>query len=250
VTVGRITLEVCVETVEDAVAAERGGADRLELCAALDLGGLTPSVGAFLEVRDAVKLPVVVMIRPRPGDFVYSESELAVMARDIAAFLPYSPHGFVFGPLNPDGRVNGDAAWRLRELCGDREAVFHRAFDRTPKPTEAVDELIRLRFTRLLTSGKADAAVQGVKGIAEVVQHAAGRVEVLPCGRIRAENAAAVLEFTGCRQLHGSFAAPQQRSDERGYRGYVPASRTSEDAVADCRRAADHWLASRPNASG
>jgi copper homeostasis protein len=234
----RVLLEVCVETVADAVAAERGGADRLELCSALDLGGLTPSLGAFLEIRDTVKLPVVVMIRPRPGDFVYDESELAVMARDISAYLPYSPHGFVFGPLNPDGRVNG-AAGRLRELCGEREAVFHRAFDRTPDPIEAVEELVRRRFTRLLTSGKADVAVQGVKEIAAVVDHAGGRVEVLPCGRIRAENAAAVLEFTRCTQLHGSFAEPRVSPDKRGYRGYAPVSRTSEAAVAAARQVID-----------
>lgn len=246
----RVILEVCVESVEDAVAAGRGGADRLELCAALDLGGLTPSLGLYQAVRAAVKLPIVVMLRPRGGDFVYSDTELDVMRRDLELFAPHQPDGFVFGPLLPDGRVHSDAAWKLRQLCGTRQAVFHRALDRTPKLVDAIDELVRLSFTRVLTSGREQTATAGVEKIKKVVDHAAGRIEILPCGKVRAENAVGVLEATGCTQLHGSFAEPVTVSDERGHRGYVGRSRTGGEAVAATRRAVDHWAGLDSSASG
>ena len=246
----RITLEVCVESVEDARAAERGGADRLELCSALDLGGLTPSLGLYQAVRAAVRLPIVVMLRPRGGDFVYSDFELDVMRRDLELFLPHQPDGFVFGPLLPDGRVNGDAAGKLRQLCGTRQTVFHLAFDRTPKLVDAIDELVRLSFTRVLTSGREQTATAGVEKIKKVMSHAAGRIEILPCGKVRAENAVAILEGTGCTQLHGSFAEAVPASDERGHRGYDGRSRTGGDAVLATRRAIHHWSVRDSSASG
>jgi copper homeostasis protein len=246
----RVLLEVAIETVEDALAAERGGADRLELCSALDLGGLTPTVGMLLQIRAAVRLPVLVMLRPRAGDFVYSPTELDVMSRDLELFLPHQPDGFVFGPLNVDGRVNSEAAGKLRQQCGTRQAVFHRAFDRTPKHADALDELIRLNFTRVLTSGREQTATEGIKKIKAAVEHAGDRIEVLPCGKVRAENAVTVLEATGCTQLHGSFAEPVPDSDERGHRGYVGRSRTGEGAVAAARSAVDQWAGLGTSASG
>lgn len=233
----RILIEVAVETVADARAADAGGADRLELCAALDLGGLTPSLGAFLEVRAATPLPVVVMVRPRPGDFVTDDDEARVMARDIELFHPHRPSGFVFGCLNPDGRVNVDHCRRLVEAAAGTPCVFHRAFDRCPKPEAAVDTLCDLGFARLLTSGQEETALQGVMAIAATVAHAAGRIEVLPCGRVRAENAADVVRLTGCDQVHGSFAIPRPAKEGRGFRGYPVPSRTSEEAVAATRAA-------------
>jgi len=128
----RYTLEVCCETLADVLAADVGGADRIELCSALDLGGLTPSLGLLLATRSAVHLPVWVMIRPRAGDFVYSADEVAVMVRDIELCRGAEPAGFVFGALHPDGRINRDICRRLLDVSGTIPAVFHRAFDRTP----------------------------------------------------------------------------------------------------------------------
>src|SRR5438105_774571 len=182
----RVLIEVAIESVEDAIAAETGGADRLELCAALDLGGLTPSLGAFLEVRAATKLPVWVMIRPRAGDFVYSDAEVRVMARDLDLFHEHSPDGFVFGVLGSDGRIDTPRCRSLRSHAADRPCAFHRAFDKTPDGAEAVDELAELGFRRLLTSGGAQTAYEGVRVIGRLLGHAAGRIEVLPCGRVRA----------------------------------------------------------------
>lgn len=221
-----IRLEVCVETPADAVAAERGGADRLELCSALDLGGLTPSLGTFLEVRQAVRLPVVVMIRPRAGDYCHDVTELRLMLRDISVFAAHGPLGFVFGPLAPDRQIDEPALARLVAACDGFETVFHRAFDQTPHPAAALETLIRHGITRVLTSGRRDAATDGAAAVAETVRAAAGRIQVLPCGRVRAETAAGVIQSTGCSQLHGSFFEPW-----RGTR------RTSEAAVAAARRA-------------
>jgi copper homeostasis protein len=222
--VSRVLLEVCVETVADAVAAERGGADRLELCSALDLGGLTPTLGMYLAVREAVRLPLLVMLRPRPGGFVYTADELEVMLRDQELFRPHHPDGFVFGPLLPDGRVDREATARLWAGCGESESVFHRAFDETPVPDRSVDELVELNVTRILTSGGAETAVIGAERIARTVRAAAGRIQVLACGKVSAATASHVLTATGCDQLHGAFRVN---------------GRTSEGAVAAARRVLD-----------
>jgi copper homeostasis protein CutC len=242
----RVLIEAAVESVEDAVAAEQGGADRLELCAALDLGGLTPSLGAYLEVRSAVRLPVVVMIRPRPGDFVYSAAELRVMARDIDTFLPHRPDGFVFGTLVADGRIDAAAVGRLVALACGVPCVFHRAFDRVPQASEAVEQLVAAGFRRVLTSGREATALAGTAEIAKVVRRAAGRIEVLPCGRIRAKDVGEVIRLTGCDQVHGSFAVPARLPDERGHRGYAERSRTSREEVAATRAALDSLRDWRP----
>lgn len=175
----RVLLEVCVETVADAVAAERGGADRLELCSALDLGGLTPTLGLYLAVREVVRLPVLVMLRLRPGGFVYKADELKVMLRDQQLFRPHGPDGFVFGPLLPDGAVDREATGRLWDGCGESESVFHRAFDETADPDRTVEVLVDLRITRILTSGGAETAILGMAQIARTVRAAAGRVQIL-----------------------------------------------------------------------
>lgn len=240
-----IALEVAIETVEDAVAAAAGGADRLELSAALDLGGLTPSPGQFLEVATATPLPVYVMIRPRAGDFVYSDAEVRVMERDVELFAPHAPAGFVFGVLTEDAAIDGDRAARLRELAGGRPCVFHRAFDRCRDPFAAAEELAKLGFARILTSGREDTALAGSPLIAGVRARVGGAIELLPCGRVRAENVRSVLDVTGCDQVHGSFAEPVPAGGGKGRRGYAPRSRTSREQVAAARKAIDEWAASR-----
>lgn len=236
----RLTLEVCCETVADAEAAAAGGADRIELCTALDLGGLTPPAGLFHEVWTAVPgLPVWVMIRPRHGDFVYTDSEVRVMARDIGLFRHANPAGFVFGALDPDGRVNRDACRRLLDACGDTPAVFHRAFDRTPAVPEALVAVIRLGFKRILTSGREGTAVEGARLIGRLRERAARRIEILPCGKVRAENLEEVIRVTGCDQVHGSFAEPVPAGDGAGYRGYLLRTRVSQARVAAARAELD-----------
>ncbi|OWK46355.1 copper homeostasis protein CutC [Fimbriiglobus ruber] len=228
-----VLIEVAVESVADARAAEAGGAGRLELCAALDLDGLTPSVGAFLEIRAACRIPIVVMIRPRPGNFVYDADELRVMARDIEHFLPLAPDGFIFGPLTEGGQVNAPAACDLVDRAGGVPCVFHRAFDHTRDADEAVDKLAETGFARILTSGRAETAVAGLNVIARVIERAAGRIGVVPCGRIRAESAIEVVRATGCSEVHGSFVERIPVGSERTHR------RTDRAAVAAARAALD-----------
>lgn len=240
----RFQLEVCVETIEDALAAAAGGADRLELCSALDLGGLTPSVGLYQEVCAGAELPVWIMIRPRPGDFVYSDADIRVMARDIEAFRPHNPVGFVFGVLNPDGTVNCQACRALLHACDGRPAVFHRAFDRTPVVTEALKTVIDLGFRRILTSGREGTALDGMKLIGRTKARAAGRIEILPCGRLRAAHLAELLQHTGCDQVHGSFSEPVPEGDMLGYQGYDRRFRVSRELVVAARAELDRLAGS------
>lgn len=202
--------EVCIASLEDALSCVAGGAGRVELNSALEVGGLTPSAGLVREVVDALQpkgIPVVTMVRPRPGGFCYGDADLRVMRRDIEALLEAGVDGVALGVLAADGGV--DAA-RCAELIAPvldagKEAVFHRAFDLTPDPFAAIDSLIDLGFKRVLTSGQAASAPAGTAMLAKLVNHAAGRIEVLPGGGVRPSNAAKLLADTGCTQLHGSL---------------------------------------------
>jgi copper homeostasis protein len=200
-----VLLEVAIASVEDALAAKAGGANRLELNAALALGGLTPSLGTLIGVRAAVSLPVLVMIRTRPGGFAYSETDFQVMQRDADLALEHGADGLVFGLLTPDGCIDGERCRRLVRQAGDRSAVFHRAFDVTPDPHEALEQLIDVGFRRVMTSGQEESAYHGVECIAALVAQAAGRIEVLPAGGINAFTIADVLSRTGCNQVHASL---------------------------------------------
>jgi copper homeostasis protein len=201
----RLLLEVAAASVEDAIAAEKGGADRLELNAALGLGGLTPSLGTLIEVKAAVALPVMVMIRPRPGGFAYSATEFAVMQRDLDLALEHGADGLVFGILSADGRVDADRCRRLVRQAGDRAAIFHRAFDVTPDPTETLEQLIELGFRRVMTSGQEETAYNGAELIARLMGQAAGRIEVLPAGGINGFTVRDVVARTRCDQVHAGL---------------------------------------------
>jgi copper homeostasis protein CutC len=201
----RMLLEICVASVEDALAARDGGADRTELNAGLALGGLTPSLGMLKEVRQAVEVPLVAMIRPRPGGFCYSPREFAVLRRDVDAVLEHGADGIVFGILREDGTVDADRCRQVVEQAAGREAVFHRAFDFVPDVSAAISELAHIGIRRVMTSGGQVTALAGAERIASLVQQAADKIEILPAGKINAANAAALIARTGCRQVHASL---------------------------------------------
>jgi copper homeostasis protein len=238
-----VLLEVCVASVEDALAAVAGGVDRLEVNCALELGGLTPSSGLFAEVRRRVQVPMIAMVRPRPGGFCYSDADFDVMLRDAKALLDTGADGLAFGILTPDGRVDRERCRTLRDRCDGRDAVFHRAFDVTPDPVKALETLIDLGFTRVMTSGQAETAVQGTELIGELIRRAGGRIEVLPASGINARTAPALIARTGCDQVHASVrtavidpsvaARPVIRLGADG-NGYY---RTDPQAVAQLRAA-------------
>jgi copper homeostasis protein len=186
-----------------------------------------------------VNVPLWVMIRPRGGDFVYDADEVKVMARDIELCRSAEPAGFVFGVLHSDGRINRDACRRLLDACGGTPAVFHRAFDRTPSLSESLPLLVELGFRRLLTSGREETAAEGAAVIARIVDRAEGRIEVLPCGKVRAEVLEKLLLATGCDQVHGSFAEAVPVGEGDGHRGYGTRLRVSRAQVAAARAELD-----------
>lgn len=204
-----VLLEVAVASVDDAVAAQAGGADRLELNSALLLGGLTPSLGMLLEVKAAVTLPIMVMVRPRSGGFTYSHADFQVMRRDVDLALQHGADGIVFGILTEAGQVDTERCQQLLKQIGSCPAVFHRAFDVTPDPFTALQQVTELGFRRIMTSGQEENAYNGAARIAEVLHRAAGRIEILPAGGINRFTIADVLARTGCDQVHASLRQPR-----------------------------------------
>ncbi len=198
----KVLLEVCCGSLDDAIEAELGGADRVELCSSLFLGGLTPSIGSVIEAKRRLKIPVIVMIRPRGGGFCYTEPEFAAMRRDAEKALAEGADGIVFGILKPDGKVDVERNRRLRDIAGTKQAVFHRAIDVTPDPFHALDQLIDTGFTRVLTSGQQPSVPEGLDVISRLVTQAGDRITVMPGGGIRPAFVGEVLSRTGCKEIH------------------------------------------------
>jgi copper homeostasis protein len=198
----RPRLEVCVDSVEGCVAARAGGADRVELCANLVEGGTTPSLGLLSTARDAADIPVMAMIRPRGGDFLYSSLELDVMRRDIVRAKEAGARGIVLGVLRADGTIDVERTRELTDLARPMEVTFHRAFDMTRDAFEALDALIELGIDRVLTSGQARTVIDGLERITVLVRAAGDRMVVMPGGGLREENIRRVIETTGARDVH------------------------------------------------
>ena len=198
----RILLEIIASTVDDCLAAESGGADRVELCSAITTGGLTPSLGTLIEARKRLRIPVMVMVRPRAGGFCYSEEAFATMRRDAALLVDHGADGIVFGCLHSDGSVDTARCGKLLEVSAAKQAVFHRAFDAVPDAAGALDALIELGFTRVLTAGQKKTAQEGSQRLRELMAQAKDRIEVLPGGGIRSHNVVDLVSATGCTQVH------------------------------------------------
>ena len=201
-----IKLEICTASPEDCVAAEQGGADRVELNCALMLGGLTPSWGSLRESLAAIRIPLTCMIRPRAGGFCYTAAEFKVMLHDAENALAQGAAGLAFGFLMISGAIDLERCRQLKKLCGDRQAVFHRAFDVVPEPLAALDQLIDLGITRVMTSGQEASAYNGITNIATYIRHTAGRLEILPAGGINRFTIVDVVARTGCDQVHASVS--------------------------------------------
>ncbi|MEE6486325.1 hypothetical protein FKM82_014573 [Ascaphus truei] len=173
-------MEVCVDSVESAVNAERGGAGRIELCANLLEGGTTPTIGVLQVVKQYVQIPVYVMIRPRGGDFLYSDREVEVMKADIRLAKIHGADGLVFGALTEDGRIDTELCMELLAVSRPLAVTFHRAFDMVYDPAVAMETLISLGFERVLTSGCDSSALEGLPLIKRLVEQAKGRIIVMP----------------------------------------------------------------------
>ena len=197
----KLIIEVCVDSVESAMAAERGGADRVELCDNLLEGGTTPSAGAIMVARDRLGLKLHVIIRPRGGDFCYSDVEFAIMQRDIALCKQLGADGVVIGLLTEDGDIDVERTRALIELARPLSVTFHRAFDMARDPYQALEQLIALGVDRILTSGQEPSVLEGLDMIAELVQLAGDRVIIMPGGGTE-RNIQKVVARSGVREVH------------------------------------------------
>jgi copper homeostasis protein len=205
----RVRLEVCTENVAGVRAAEAAGAHRIELCSALAEGGVTPSLGLFQQARAHSRLPLHVLVRPRVGDFCYTDLELAVMLDDLALFKEAGADGFVFGALSQDGALNLTQLETLMAAAEGLPVTFHRAFDVCREPLEALEQLVALGVTRLLTSGQQADALAGAPLLRQLNERAAGRLVVMAGGAVRPHNAAQIVRDSGVTELHVSARQPQ-----------------------------------------
>lgn len=200
-----IICEVCVEGAGGARAAEEGGAHRVELCAGLVEGGTTPSLGTITQSLELVSIPIVVLLRPRGGDFCYDDLEMGVMTRDVRQVRELGAFGIATGVLTREGEVDVPAMDRIMEEAGDLSVTFHRAFDMTRDPRQTLETLAGLGVDRILTSGQERSVPEGISLIRELSTVAGDRISVMPGGGIREENVQEIIRTTGVNELH--FAA-------------------------------------------
>lgn len=198
----RVIFEVCVDGADGVLAAQAAGADRVELCAALSEGGLTPSAGAVAAALDVATIGVNVLIRPRGGDFVYDRHEVRAMRRDIEVAAAAGVHGIVIGALTEDGDVDTAVCRELISAAGGLPVTFHRAYDMARRPHDAFAAVAELGVDRLLTSGQEATALAGAALIAELVAAAGDRLTVMPGSGVTAGNVRRLLDLTGAREVH------------------------------------------------
>lgn len=214
-----VTVEICVDSIASAIDAERGGAHRIELCSNLGEGGVTPSAGLIEGVRKKIRADVYVLIRPRPGDFCYSQDEFDSMKRDVLLARQLRADGVVFGILEEDGRVDVDRTSCLADLARPLGTTFHRAFDMSADLHESLEDIIRAGIDRILTSGGEQSALDGVAAITRLVDRAQDRVKIMIGGGIRDTNVRRLLAETKAREIHANLAdavpSPMRYRNER-----------------------------------
>lgn len=197
-----VLVEACVDSVTSALAAERGGAGRVELCDNLFDGGTTPSAGMISAVKATVKIPVFVIIRPRGGGFVYTHSEIGVMRLDVEAAKMLGADGVVIGALTKDAGIDSDTVETLVAAAGRLPVTFHRAFDLIRDQEQGLEELMRLKVSRVLTSGGASTAIDGVERIASLVNRGSRQITVMAGGGVREETIQEIVHRSGVTEVH------------------------------------------------
>lgn len=197
-------LEVCVDSFSSLLIAKEAGADRIELCSALNIGGLTPSYGLMKQARDIGDIEIFVMIRPRSGNFFYHDTELETMKEDIQLAKEMGFHGLVTGVLKRDGKIDLERMAELVEEAGPLKLVLHRAFDHAKNPEEDMEALIHMGIGRILTSGQRETALEGKAYIAKLEKKYGHRIAIMPGSGVNASNIEELHELTGCREYHMS----------------------------------------------
>jgi copper homeostasis protein len=200
-----MVLEICVDSVESAIAAEAGGAHRVELCSDLLEGGITPSGGLLALVRQRINIELLVMIRPRGGDFCYTDLEFEVMQKDILQAREAGANGIVLGVLDERANVDVTRTRRLVEVAGKLPVTFHRALDMTPDPSAALEDVMKTGAARVLTSGGAPKVTEGMPVVAEMVRAARGQIAVIAGGGITPATVEHVADATGASEFHASL---------------------------------------------
>jgi copper homeostasis protein len=211
----KIVFEVCAEDLESCAAAREGGADRIELCSALIEGGLTPSHALIGAAVAQSGLPIFTMLRPRGGDFIYSDDEFAIIQEDLEHARSLGASGFVAGILQTDGGVDVDRMRRLVEQAAPLEMTFHRAFDVATKLGDALEDVIATGCQRLLTSGGAAEVYSGAEKLRALAEQADGRIAIAVGGGLRLNTATEVARVTGASHFHGSVQHLEPSSDTR-----------------------------------
>ena len=201
---GKYTLEVCVDSAESAEAAAKGGADRVELCANLVIGGTTPPEALFEKIRSLTDIRVNVLIRPRYGDFLYTEYEFDMISRSVARIREMGANGVVIGCLLPDGSLDMERMKRLVELAGPMDVTLHRAFDMCRDAYEALDQAAALGIRTILTSGQKENSWAGRELIAGLVKESGGRVDIMAGGGVDAGKIRELIPATGAGSYHMS----------------------------------------------
>ena len=195
-------IEICAVNLQSALAAQRAGAHRIELCTALDVGGLTPSLGLIRAAVRALEIPVHVLIRPREGDFCYTELELEIMVEDIRLCREAGAAGVVVGALTRDGQLDLPKMKAMKAAAEDLEITCHRAFDFTQEASVALEQLIEMGYRRVLSSGQSDSAFEGRFFLKKLMQQANGRIAIMPGAGINAQNILAIAEVTAAKDFH------------------------------------------------
>lgn len=238
----RPVIEICVDSVESAIAAEVGGADRVELCSNLMEGGTTPSAGAITLARENLAIKLHVIIRPRGGDFYYSDIEFDVMLRDIATAKELGADGIVIGILLADGTVDVKRTRELVEIARPMSVTFHRAFDMTRDAFEALETLMDLGVDRILTSGQEPSAIEGLDMITQLVERAGKRITIMACGGLRTATVGRVIAQTKVTEIHATGfvdkASEMQYRNERVFMGGTLMPQEYSRAVTDADKIA------------
>lgn len=222
----KIKIEIVVYNIESALRAQEGGADRIELCDNPGEGGTTPSYGVIESVRQNVSMDVFVMIRPRGGDFHYSNYEFHTMKRDISQCQKLSVDGVVFGILTPEGTIDKKRCKELIEKARPLKVTCHRAFDMTRDPFEALEDCIEIGFDRILTSGQQLQALQGATLIGELIKQANGRIAIMPGSGVNENTVVEIIQKSGATEIH--FSATTFRESAMQYQNPNIAAMGSE----------------------
>jgi copper homeostasis protein len=211
-----VLLEICVASLDYAIAAQRAGANRIELCSDLDCGGVTPSTRLMETTREQLRIPIHVLIRPRPGDFVYSVREFSIMRKAIQNAKDIKMDGIVLGILDRKSCIDVTRTRQLVELAHPLPVTFHRAFDETYSLQDSLESVIQTGAKRLLTSAGRSKATEGLSTLTRLVKEAKDRLSVMPAGGITPANVIRIVRTTSAREVHASLLTPALRRKEDG----------------------------------